>query len=846
MKNLSIFSARRDDSLSAFFWTDSLIKSCGNIGSSGIHASVTSKQKKSPAASTDRKRRRSTEFSTETLLIAETPVTTASKNTVLTPSASRALSPPVASGPSCAEISVRGFDDALSVSEDLFEGRLGPAVVDVELGENTSLMNDASAFSAALAEIDRGSASDVQKLNSSIKVMLLVGGEAYYVFTPRDTFSITFLAKLLASENVTKVLLNGRPLYQLLFRFLGTDRIDVRNLVDLSVWVQVIERVRGPIHAGIKCANPKEAMMKLPESVRAQIQTRVNNSMVVLRRGGSLPADGPLRQGGGGQNMLEMPPLPSIGSISDSQMEDRLCSFMALHEYYESFVKSVDDDNPKVSSVCSLPAVCHLETSVAFLCEVMTYHGMFVRKTAFELMTKDLEDQIEKISDYGKTLLDASPCSKYSGGSFSVREATAEVMVDCLRDTYGYNLSVNGSFDKQLQKFYRGAGKGNESGRKLAHVWLAIRERTDFMRTLRSNVENMNMLDRIVDVATQVASNEEDEGANDCSGSGGSSVGSTKKAACYSVHPHWAVHHTSTGRLYCSRPNLQTVPKTAQKCTYVSPLTSDYGLLFTNPEWTMRHLYGPAPGCVLLSFDFNQMELRVLAHLSGDELLIQHLSSEYDVLSAMTRHLTGLSDDEQVPPHLRETVKVVVYGLFYGMGLATMKERVKILMDSAHSVPSSQRKITADTLLRAFHQRYPAAGKFLTRARIRAFHEARCVTLTGINDLSSEKDGNRRRQHSIARILQGSSSTLFQSAMVKVHERRHDIVPNLPAAPFALVLCIHDELIYSVVEGYVDVVAREIKGIMVEQAQVFSLRVPLRVSVKVGKTFGSLEKLDVP
>ncbi|RHW67266.1 hypothetical protein DPX39_000049200 [Trypanosoma brucei equiperdum] len=168
-------------------------------------------------------------------------------------------------------------------------------------------MNDASAFSAALAEIDRGSASDVQKLNSSIKVMLLVGGEAYYVFTPRDTFSITFLAKLLASENVTKVLLNGRPLYQLLFRFLGTDRIDVRNLVDLSVWVQVIERVRGPIHAGIKCANPKEAMMKLPESVRAQIQTRVNNSMVVLRRGGSLPADGPLRQGGGGRTCLKCP-----------------------------------------------------------------------------------------------------------------------------------------------------------------------------------------------------------------------------------------------------------------------------------------------------------------------------------------------------------------------------------------------------------------------------------------------------------------------------------------------------------------------------------------------------------
>ncbi|CCD15321.1 unnamed protein product [Trypanosoma congolense IL3000] len=475
----------------------------------------------------------------------------------------------------------------------------------------------------------------------------------------------------------------------------------------------------------------------------------------------------------------------------------------------------------------------------------MTHHGMFVKKKLLDSMMKDLNAQITDIAEYFSEITASSPSQESDVPKINVLTASAEDVVTYLRCRYRHTFPRDGEWEKQLENFCQNESDDTSPGKLFGRAWLALHERLQFQKALRGSMENINLIHRVVDVGTRSQEKTENESCPSSGSTCDSTGSSTKKVYLLSVHPQWSVHHNTTGRIYCSKPNLQTIPKKPSRCIYLNPKNANSGHIFTNPEWTMRHLYGPPPGCTILSVDFNQIELRVLAHLSGDRRLIEQLSNEYDVLLAITRRIAGIPNENAVPPSLREAIKVIVYGLVYGMGTSQMQQRIENLTVENEEERALTRKYKAHTLVNEFHAFYGVAAKYLASVRLTAFHENRVGTLTGSQDLSTELDGNRRKQHAVARALQGGAATIMHHVMTAVHRQRHQFVPNLPAAPFALVMSVHDELVYSVVNEYVYVVARKIKEIIQQHTQILSLRVPLEVSVRAGETLGSLKVLDI-
>lgn len=359
-------------------------------------------------------------------------------------------------------------------------------------------------------------------------------------------------------------------------------------------------------------------------------------------------------------------------------------------------------------------------------------------------------------------------------------------------------------------------------------------------------------------------------------------------------------------------------------------------LLRRYPHWTLRHLCVAPPGCVLVSLDYNQIELRVLAHMSGDAALVAHLSesatSQKDVLRHMAAAVLRLPDALAVTEAQRQAVKLLVYGLIYGMGVDRMQERIDasfgtveaaetpshtttgacrgeyvhedgrrtMLSDACHgnddnalrgtrqaeqhghcadmvnekddvtnvkesehvsheavlqhgdgtseararatAAPPHTQPLSAGELLRAFRLAYPRVHAYLQATRQQAM-QRRCVrTLSGVKDLSSQGDAARRRQNGVAHAIQGGAADILHSAMRDLHQAQHSFLPCFPVAPAALVMVVHDELIYAMPSAAVEVVVPQMVRMMQRQSELFQLRVPLRVTVRMGCSLGELQE----
>ena len=283
------------------------------------------------------------------------------------------------------------------------------------------------------------------------------------------------------------------------------------------------------------------------------------------------------------------------------------------------------------------------------------------------------------------------------------------------------------------------------------------------------------------------------------------------------VHTDFNQAVTATGRLSSSNPNLQNIP------------------IRTEFSRRIRKAFLPQEGWLLLSADYSQIELRILTHLSGEEVLVQAYNDGDDV-HALTARL--LLDKEEVSADERRLGKTINFGVIYGMGAQRLAREA--------ALPQAQAK----EFLSRYKQRYPRVFAFLELQERLALSRGYVETILGRRrpfhfdpgglgrllgkdplaiDLEAARRGGMEGQQLRAAAnapIQGSSADIIKLAMVQLHRTLEE--RGLPAR---LLLQVHDELVLEVTPEALEEV-RELTRLTMEQA--VQLRVPLKVESGVG------------
>jgi DNA polymerase-1 len=277
------------------------------------------------------------------------------------------------------------------------------------------------------------------------------------------------------------------------------------------------------------------------------------------------------------------------------------------------------------------------------------------------------------------------------------------------------------------------------------------------------------------------------------------------------IHPQTGRIHTSfnqtiteTGRLSSSNPNLQNIP-----------IRSELGR-------EMRRAFVAAPGHVLVSADYSQIELRLLAHMSGDPVLIDAFRSGQDIHARTAMEVFGV-DGSAVDSDMRRMAKTVNFGILYGLSPFGLAQRLHISNEDARAY------------IDGYFARYPRVKECLDGILASARQHGYVTTLLRRRRyLPDITNANRTIREAAERTainmpFQGSAADLIKLAMVHLH---HQIMTE--HLPCHMLLQIHDELLFEVPENAVEEMLPRITETM---ENVWHLDVPLTVEVGQGHTW---------
>jgi len=267
------------------------------------------------------------------------------------------------------------------------------------------------------------------------------------------------------------------------------------------------------------------------------------------------------------------------------------------------------------------------------------------------------------------------------------------------------------------------------------------------------------------------------------------------------VHTHYAQAVAVTGRLSSNDPNLQNIP------------------IRTAEGRRVREAFVAPPGRVIASADYSQIELRIMAHISGDASLLNAFREGLDVHRATAAEVFGVAVD-QVSSEQRRYAKVINFGLIYGMSSFGLAKNLGI-----------ETKAAAAYIDRYF-QRYPGVKQYMDDTKASAKTKGYVETVFGrrlyLPEINSP-NGPRRSGAERAAInapMQGTAADLIKKAMVQVQQVLDAQKPGV-----LMIMQVHDELVFELPESEVDWVRSEIPRLM---AGVAELRVPLLAEVGVG------------
>ncbi len=271
------------------------------------------------------------------------------------------------------------------------------------------------------------------------------------------------------------------------------------------------------------------------------------------------------------------------------------------------------------------------------------------------------------------------------------------------------------------------------------------------------------------------------------------------------VHATFKQTAVATGRIATQNPNLQNVP-----------VRSDIG------REIRRAFVAGFPGHVLLVADYSQIELRVLAHITGDRGLTEAFERDEDIHAATASKVWGFALEE-VPRDLRARAKAINFGLAYGMNRFGLAQRLRITPEEAQE------------LIDGYFATFPNVESFMRQVVKDAYRDGFTTTIAGRRRYLPELgSGNPRirsmgERQALNAPIQGSAADIFKLAMIAV-----DAGLREAGSDARMVLTVHDELLFEVPSDHLDDTSEHVRSLM-EQA--YPLDVPLKVDVSTGSSW---------
>ncbi|MBI5123431.1 hypothetical protein HZA75_06255 [Candidatus Roizmanbacteria bacterium] len=275
------------------------------------------------------------------------------------------------------------------------------------------------------------------------------------------------------------------------------------------------------------------------------------------------------------------------------------------------------------------------------------------------------------------------------------------------------------------------------------------------------------------------------------------------------LHTTYSQVAASTGRLASANPNLQNIP-----------VVSDFGQ-------KIKSCFVADEGKVFLSFDYSQQELRILAHLTGEEKLIEAFKNNKDVHKTTASQLFNV-DYDGVTKDQRMIAKTINFGIIYGMSSYGMSMGLQI--------PIEEAQLFIDTFYATYPKIKTYFDKYINKGKIDGFVE----TLLGRRRYVFEYPGQKFIDNNMRRILfnfpiQGTAADLMKKAMVDIQK---EIIAK--ESDIKLLLQIHDDLVFEVPDDK-EKNNKLIAGIRNIMCHVYPLVVPVEVDVKIGKNWGEMK-----
>jgi DNA polymerase I len=280
------------------------------------------------------------------------------------------------------------------------------------------------------------------------------------------------------------------------------------------------------------------------------------------------------------------------------------------------------------------------------------------------------------------------------------------------------------------------------------------------------------------------------------------------------IHTVFNQTATATGRLSSTNPNLQNIP-----------VRSELG------RRVRRAFIAPGPSRLLLAADYSQIELRITAHLSGDEAMCAAFRRGDDIHDVTAHGIFHLAPAEKATANQRRIAKSVNFGLLYGMSDFGLAQRLEISRDEARAMTE------------AYFARFPSVRAYIERSLAFGREHGYVETILGrrryFPDLHARNHALRSaaEREATNTPMQGSTADLMKLAMLRVtgalREKKLDAM---------LLLQIHDELIFEVDRSQTSVIARVVKH---EMEHAMSLSVPLEVTLKTGESWYDVQSMEI-
>ena len=260
------------------------------------------------------------------------------------------------------------------------------------------------------------------------------------------------------------------------------------------------------------------------------------------------------------------------------------------------------------------------------------------------------------------------------------------------------------------------------------------------------------------------------------------------------IHTSFNQTVTATGRLSSSDPNLQNIPVRGEDGKEI------------------RKAFIPEKGCLFFSVDYSQIELRVMAHLSGDEHMIEAFNKGYDIHAATAANIYK-ENIEQVTSDQRRKAKRANFGIIYGITVFGLAERLEIERSEARQ------------LIEGYFQTFPKVKEYMEKAKETAREKGYVETffkrrryLPDINSRNATVRGFAER-NAINAPIQGSAADIIKVAMIRIHQRFKE-----EQLKSKMILQVHDELNFSVLPEEKE----RVEQIVLEEMQnAYALKVPL-------------------